>query len=305
MIGTLISFSHRHYDKNWAWNGDRLWFDRWKEVLFLQPDYVEIITWNDWGESHYIRDMDNTQAQEVLSLGEAPFDYVTGFDHHGWTRLLPIFTSLYKTGKTDVDNYQTLVAWGRSTSVEIDCSTNGTTVNTASQLQIEFAPDLVFRDNIYYVAVVTEMPPAAPVVTIDGVSVPTQNGWSDVIGSPSAGGYILFGNTSFSGHTGDVAVTLGLADNSALIVIGGPISDNCTSGFTNYNMWTKSFDQELFGPMSTEDYVCTAGTSIDDFSKLCEFTCALGYCKCAFFLSRHYHLISQSLSEPPIAVLQN
>jgi hypothetical protein len=29
------------YDKNWLWNGDRLWYDRWQEVLFLQPEYVD------------------------------------------------------------------------------------------------------------------------------------------------------------------------------------------------------------------------------------------------------------------------
>ncbi|EDN99493.1 hypothetical protein SS1G_02347 [Sclerotinia sclerotiorum 1980 UF-70] len=42
------------YDKNWIWRGDDLWFDRWEEVWYIRPDLVEIITWNDFGESHYI-----------------------------------------------------------------------------------------------------------------------------------------------------------------------------------------------------------------------------------------------------------
>jgi hypothetical protein len=33
---------------------DRLWFDRWRQILELAPRFVEIITWNDYGESHYI-----------------------------------------------------------------------------------------------------------------------------------------------------------------------------------------------------------------------------------------------------------
>jgi hypothetical protein len=147
--------------------------------------------------------MDQTQAQSVLSLGKAPFDYVTDFDHFGWTKLLPVFTSLYKNGKTD-ESFQTLVAWGRSTSVEISCSTNGTTVNTASQLQIEFPPDLALRDNVYFIAAVNEMPPETPLVTVGGEPIGPDvsnqagyDGWSDVIGSASAGGYILFGNASF------------------------------------------------------------------------------------------------------------
>jgi hypothetical protein len=187
--------------------------------------------------------MDQTQAQSVLNLGKAPFNFVTDFDHFGWTKLLPIFTSLYKTGKAD-NNYQTLVAWGRSTSVEISCSTNGTTVNTASQLQIEFPPDQALRDNVYFVAVVNEMPPVTPFVTIGGVPIGPDvsndagsDGWSDVIGSASAGGFILFGNASFSGYTGDIVISLGLADNTELTV-NGSISNSCTGGFTNYNMWT-------------------------------------------------------------------
>jgi hypothetical protein len=133
------------------------------------------------------------------------------------------------------------------------------------------------------------MPPDVAFVTIGGVAIGPDisnlegnDGWSDVIGSASAGGYILFGNASFSGYSGDLIVGLGLADNTQLQV-SGLITDGCTDGFTNYNMWAAYDLQTVFGPMSIEDYVCTAGTSIDDFSKLCEFTCALGYCKYAFF----------------------
>lgn len=36
------------YGKNWLWRGDDLWFDRWKQVLALQPEFVQIVSWNDW-----------------------------------------------------------------------------------------------------------------------------------------------------------------------------------------------------------------------------------------------------------------
>lgn len=40
------------YDKNWMWpvRTMNLWEQRWTEILFAQPDYVEIISWNDFGE---------------------------------------------------------------------------------------------------------------------------------------------------------------------------------------------------------------------------------------------------------------
>jgi hypothetical protein len=28
------------YGKNWLWRGDDLWYDRWEEVIFLEPERV-------------------------------------------------------------------------------------------------------------------------------------------------------------------------------------------------------------------------------------------------------------------------
>jgi hypothetical protein len=36
------------FGKNWLWRGDDLWFDRWKQVQDLQPEFVQIVSWNDW-----------------------------------------------------------------------------------------------------------------------------------------------------------------------------------------------------------------------------------------------------------------
>jgi hypothetical protein len=38
------------FTKNWMWNGYDLWHDRWQQVLNVQPEFVEIISWNDFGE---------------------------------------------------------------------------------------------------------------------------------------------------------------------------------------------------------------------------------------------------------------
>ncbi|EON97526.1 putative alpha- -glucanase protein [Phaeoacremonium minimum UCRPA7] len=42
------------YSKNWVFPGDLLWYRRWNEILSTGPQFLEIITWNDYGESHYI-----------------------------------------------------------------------------------------------------------------------------------------------------------------------------------------------------------------------------------------------------------
>ena len=33
-----------NWSKNWYSSSDSLWFDRWKQVLEVLPDYVQIIT---------------------------------------------------------------------------------------------------------------------------------------------------------------------------------------------------------------------------------------------------------------------
>lgn len=42
------------YAKNWVFGDELLWYNRWNEVLKLQQQYIELITWNDYGESHYL-----------------------------------------------------------------------------------------------------------------------------------------------------------------------------------------------------------------------------------------------------------
>ena len=31
-----------------------LFYRRWLEILQMKPRFVEIVTWNDYGESHYV-----------------------------------------------------------------------------------------------------------------------------------------------------------------------------------------------------------------------------------------------------------
>ena len=38
------------WSKNWLWRGDGLWHQRWQQVAEVQPTFVEILPWNDWGQ---------------------------------------------------------------------------------------------------------------------------------------------------------------------------------------------------------------------------------------------------------------
>jgi len=83
------------YDKNWLWNGNDLWNTRWQQVWYLQPDFVQIISWNDYGESHHIGPMDNRQY-EAFTIGRAPYNYAEAAgSHDGWRLHLPYMIDMY------------------------------------------------------------------------------------------------------------------------------------------------------------------------------------------------------------------
>lgn len=38
------------WNKAWVWRGDNAWSLRWDQTLDVLPEFVEIVTWNDYGE---------------------------------------------------------------------------------------------------------------------------------------------------------------------------------------------------------------------------------------------------------------
>ncbi|EJD34565.1 hypothetical protein AURDEDRAFT_117617 [Auricularia subglabra TFB-10046 SS5] len=64
----------------WVESSDYIWKYRWEQAINeVKPDIIEIVTWNDYGESHYI-----TDVNPVVNLGTDAPHYVTGVDHSAW-----------------------------------------------------------------------------------------------------------------------------------------------------------------------------------------------------------------------------
>ncbi|KAF4227426.1 hypothetical protein CNMCM6805_003038 [Aspergillus fumigatiaffinis] len=218
------------YGKNWLWRGDDLWHDRWQEVLSVRPEFVEIISWNDYGESHYIGPL-HEGGYELFRTGKAPFNYAENMPHDGWRTLLPFIISTYKNGHAEVKQ-ELLVAWYCITPGSA-CGTGGTSANTQSHAQIEFSPLEVVVDRIFYSALLTEY--ATPEVIIGST---TQRGtWRN---QPASGRGIYHGSAPFNGAKGDVEVTLWREGNRILTLRGKGISGSCSNGVQNWNAWVGS-----------------------------------------------------------------
>ncbi|CAG8386345.1 unnamed protein product [Penicillium salamii] len=261
------------YDKNWLWRGDNLWRDRWEEVMVVQPDLVQIISWNDFGESHYIGPLPQGDYK-AFEVGKAPYDYLTGMTHDAWRKLLPYWIDTYKKGKASVSQEE-LVGWYRP-NPGAACNSGGTSGNTANQLQFEFDPAEVAQDVIVFSAVLASEADIS--VTVGGVSLPAQ--WKN---KPSGGIGIYHGSVAYGGNRGAVRITISRSGVTVATFIGRDITTNCVDGYTNWNAWVGSAKSptvlDAVSPkLAIDEQKCIRGTAKGNFKGICEFTCSYGYC---------------------------
>jgi len=101
--------THLSY-KNYIYQCETLFFDRWQQILQFQPQLVEIITWNDWGESHYIGTIDT----DTRDLPANSTNYVNSqFPHVKLQWLLPYFIQSFKNGAPPAVTQDIVVYWHR------------------------------------------------------------------------------------------------------------------------------------------------------------------------------------------------
>ena len=109
------------YSKNWVFPGNLLWYERWNEILNLSPQFVEIITWNDYGESHYVGPLSSKHTDDGNSK------WANDMPHDGWLEMAKPFIAAYKAGsKKPSITEDKLVYWYRPTPKGLDCKSTDT-----------------------------------------------------------------------------------------------------------------------------------------------------------------------------------
>lgn len=94
-----MQFKHIDGGQNWYLRGEQNLEYRMGQVLDLQPDMLEIQTWNDAGESHYMGNIWN----EPISDSVIP-QYTDGYDHGGYREILNSFIQAWKRGDRTTAN---------------------------------------------------------------------------------------------------------------------------------------------------------------------------------------------------------
>ncbi|KAJ7730608.1 glycoside hydrolase family 71 protein [Mycena maculata] len=103
---------------NWVELSDTLWNYRWLQAIQdVQPDIVEIVTWNDYAESHYIGDINPN-----VDLGTGAPNYVDGFPHAAWRIIAQYYIQWYKTGTAPTVTDDVVVFWYRAHPKAVTCT---------------------------------------------------------------------------------------------------------------------------------------------------------------------------------------
>lgn len=114
---------------------------------------MEVITWNDAGESHYVG---NFWPEQIAGTSEG--DYANGYDHTGWQQVITPFITAYKNGATSVGQITTQsgspegAIWYRTLLKSASCANTITNYQQAEDA-INFAVVLPASDAAYTIEV--------------------------------------------------------------------------------------------------------------------------------------------------------
>ncbi|KAF3009721.1 hypothetical protein E8E13_009042 [Curvularia kusanoi] len=122
-----IQFKHLDSGNNWYRRGEDNLEYRLGQVLDLQPDMLQLQTWNDAGESHYMGNL----WDEPMSTSAAIQAQVKDRDHKGYWQILPAFIQAWKRGdRTTANMFPTNgkvvqgAFWHHTLTVDADCSSD-------------------------------------------------------------------------------------------------------------------------------------------------------------------------------------
>ncbi|KAL3478666.1 glycoside hydrolase [Aspergillus californicus] len=110
-------FSTHFNTKNWIFICEDQPQARWQQMLDMEPGLIEIISWNDYGESHYIGPYSEAHSDD----GSA--QWTKDFPHDAWRIIAKPYIEAYKAGeKEPFVDYEQIVYWYRPTPKGVQCT---------------------------------------------------------------------------------------------------------------------------------------------------------------------------------------
>jgi glucan endo-1,3-alpha-glucosidase len=138
---------YTHYSfKNWFYGGDNwLWATRWEQLIANRDriDLVEVISWNDYGESHYIGPIKGAQPNSEA--------WVNGYDHTAWLDMGKMYAQVFKSGSWSAITKDQIYIWTRphpASAISNDWLGKPTGWNWVSNFRQLFARNMLYSDKL-------------------------------------------------------------------------------------------------------------------------------------------------------------
>lgn len=222
---------------------------------------MEIITWNDYGESHYIAPLSSQHEDDGASK------WVNDMPHDGWRDLAQPFIAAYKAGSKSVNEYikeDKIIYWYRPTPRTVNCDSTDNTMkagNNDSGNYFNGKPN-GWEDMQDSVFVVSLLKSAGSIEVTSGKNIKTIN-------APA-------GASSFKVDMGVGQQKFSLTRDSKQ-VFGGTsrrdITETCPCGLYNFNAYVGTFPEGKSDPLDAAGLASfTVGLSV----KTCSAAPSLG-----------------------------
>ncbi|TFY60494.1 hypothetical protein EVJ58_g5116 [Rhodofomes roseus] len=110
-------YSPQTYNKNWIYLADYWSYNtRWETLIEKrdQVDVVEIVTWNDYSESHYIGPIEGSQPNSQA--------WTNGMPHLGWLAMTNYYATAFREGSYPAITKDQIYMWARPHPKNADSS---------------------------------------------------------------------------------------------------------------------------------------------------------------------------------------
>ncbi|KAM7201606.1 glycoside hydrolase family 71 /Carbohydrate-binding module family 24 [Naviculisporaceae sp. PSN 640] len=228
-LAPISPWFHTHYNrynnKNWVMGTGLSYFDRWNEILRNSPEYVEIISWNDYGESHYIGPLSSRHSDDGHSK------YVNDMPHDGWLDMAKPFIAAYKARASSPNAYiqkDQIIYWYRPTPKDVNCQNDPLGPKPDGWDTVE--------DSIFVVSLLTQ--PGSITVNSGSNSAVT---WNAPAGAYAQKVPMSVGSQTFTLSRNGQAVLSGTSPKQ--------ITNNCPCGVNNFNAFVGQLPFEPFGSL--------------------------------------------------------
>ena len=187
---------------------------------FGNADGEQILTWNDYGESHYIGPLHTENFPKGSEV------YATDNPHDAWRDLLPYYIAAYKNGNSSsIPVTEEKIVWSHKINPANSGSASGTVGNDPQNpQQTTYSPGQLNLDAINLDVIVQE--PSEVTVQI-GDNTPTV--WQANVAGPNH--FLVYWN----GQTGTVTYTVSRNGQTVLSTTGATITADCVNGVVNWN----------------------------------------------------------------------